>query len=136
MTISPRLALLALICAAPGALAAQERPPLGEVKAITEGLIETAIAYEIDQVCEALDGRRLQGIALLWSLNSEARRLGYSQEEIRAFIDDDAEKDRLEAIARERLRGMGAVEGQAETYCDVGRAEIARASQIGRLLDE
>ena len=136
MTLPLRLAALALIGALPGTVGAQGRPPLGEVRAITEGLIETAIAYEIDEVCEALDGRRLQGIALLWSLNSEARRLGYSQDEIRAFIDDDAEKDRLEAIARERLRGMGAVAGQAQTYCAVGRAEIARGSQIGRLLDE
>jgi hypothetical protein len=136
MTLSPRLAMLALACAAPGALGAQARPPLGEVQAITEGLIQTAIAYEIDKVCEALEGRRLQGIALLWSLNGEARRLGYSQREIQAFIEDDAEKDRLEVIARERLRGMGAVEGQPQTYCAVGLAEIAKDSQIGRLLDE
>jgi hypothetical protein len=63
-------------------------------------------------------------------------RLGYSQREIQAFIEDDAEKDRLEVIARERLRGMGAVEGQPQTYCAVGLAEIAKDSQIGRLLDE
>lgn len=136
MTPSLRLAALALILALPGALDAQGRPPLGEVEAITEGLIETAIAYEIGEVCDAIDGRRLQGIALLWSLNNEARRLGYSQDEIRAFVDDEDEKDRLEAIARERLRGMGAVEGQPETYCAVGRAEIAGESRIGSLLDE
>lgn len=127
---------LALLCGAPVAAAAQDLPPLGQVPVITEGLINTAIAYELDRKCDELEGRRLQGIAFLWSLESEARRLGYSRDEIRAFIDDDAEKDRLEAIARERLRGMGAVEGQWDTYCAVGRQEIAKESQIGVLLDD
>ena len=136
MIRSRSLAAVALLSILPGTLVAQGRPPLAEVEAITEGLIETAIAYEIDQVCEALEGRRLQGIALLWSLHSEARRLGYPQDEIQDFVDDDEEKDRLEAVARERLRDLGAVEGEAETYCAVGRAEIAKDSQIGRLLDE
>lgn len=129
-----RLALLGLLGVLPAALPAQGRPPLGEVEVVTEGLIQTAIAYEIDRVCEELDGRRIQGIAFLWSLHAEARRLGYSGSEIEAFVDDDAEKDRLEAIARERLRGMGAVEGRPATYCEVGRAEIAAGSRIGQLL--
>jgi hypothetical protein len=103
---------------------------------VTEGLIQTAIAYEISEVCEEIDGRRLAGIAFLWSLQSEARRLGYSREAIEAFVDDDVEKDRLEGIARERLRAMGAVDGEAETYCRVGRAEIAADSRIGQLLDD
>ena len=136
MTRTLRSLALALLGALPAVAGAQDRPPLGQVEVITEGLINTAIAYEIDRKCEELDGRRLQGIAFLWSLESEARRLGYSRDEIRAFIDDDEEKDRLEAIARERLRGMGAVEGQWDTYCAVGREEIAKASPIGRLLND
>ncbi len=134
MTPFPRLAILACVSILPAAAPAQELPPLGEVQVVTEGLIQTAMAYEIDRVCEELDGRRLQGIAFLWSLNSQARRLGYSREEIDAFIDNDAEKDRLEAVARERLRELGAVEGEPGTYCAVGRAEIAKGTQAGRLL--
>jgi hypothetical protein len=127
---------LGALCLVPAALPAQELPPLGQVESVTEGLIQTAIAYEIGKVCDGIDGRRLAGIAFLWSLESEARRLGYSRDEIEAFIDDDAEKDRLEGIARERLAAKGAVEGQPETYCEVGRAEIAAGSQIGRLLND
>lgn len=134
MTRLPHLALLGLLSSLPGGALAQGLPPLGEVEVVTEGLIQTAIAYEIDRVCDELDGRRLQGIAFLWSLHSEARRLGYSRQEIETFIDDDEEKDRLERIARQRLRDMGAVRGQPETYCAVGRTEIARGSQAGRLL--
>ena len=132
-----RLSLaLGVLCLVPAALPAQELPPLGQVESVTEGLIQTAIAYEIGKVCDGIEGRRLAGIAFLWSLESEARRLGYSRQEIEAFIDDGEEKDRLEAIARERLRGMGAVEGEWDTYCAVGRGEIAKGSQIGKLLDD
>jgi hypothetical protein len=136
MTHPLRPLALALLCAVPGAAMAEELPPLGQVAEITEGLIATAIAYEIGERCDGIDGKRLQGIAYLWSLESRARQLGYSRDEIQDFIDDDAEKDRLEAIARARLRDMGAVEGQWDTYCEVGRAEIAKGSQIGRLLDD
>ena len=136
MTHPLRPLALGALCLLPGALPAQELPPLSEVEVVTEGLIQTAIAYEIGEVCESIDGRKIAGIAFLWSLHSEARRLGYSREEIEAFVDDDAEKDRLEAIARERLAGMGAVEGSPDTYCEVGRAEIAAGTQVGRLLSD
>ena len=136
MTHPLRHLALALLCALPVAARAQDLPPLGQVEVITEGLIDTAIAYEIGERCDGIDGRRLRGIAFLLSLQAHARDLGYSSDEIDAFIDDDEEKDRLEAIARARLRDMGAVEGEWDTYCEVGRAEIAKGSQIGRLLDD
>jgi hypothetical protein len=126
-------AALALSLAAP-ASAAADIPAIGQVERITEGLIDTAIAYEIDKRCDSLDGRRMAGLAFLWSLEGHARSLGFSRAEIDAYIDNREEKARLEAIARERLRGLGAVEGEWETYCAVGRAEIAKGSQIGRLL--
>lgn len=126
---------LALAALLPGAAAAQATP-LGEVPEIAEGLIATAIAYEIGRVCGPVDARRLQGIAFLLSLQARARSLGYSQEEIDAFVDDDAEKDRLEGVARGRLAALGAVEGDEGSHCAVGRAEIAKGSQVGRLLSD
>ena len=129
-----RLLPLALILL-PG-LALADRPPLGQVEPITEGLITAAIVYEIGRVCEPVHSRRVQGIGYLLSLQAKARSLGYSREEIDAFVEDEAEKARLEAIARARLRAMGAIEGQPDTFCAVGRAEMARGSQIGALLYE
>ncbi|WP_246849361.1 DUF5333 domain-containing protein [Rubellimicrobium arenae] len=136
MASFPTTVAMLILGAMPSILPAQGRPALGQVESITEGLIDTAIAYEIGERCDGIDGKKLQGLAFLLSLRAEARRLGYSAREIDAFIDDDAEKDRLEAIARQRLRDMGAVEGEWETYCDVGRTEIAKASRIGRLLQD
>lgn len=126
---------LALALLMPAAALA-EVPPLGQVPRVAEGLIATAIAYEIGERCDSLDGRRLAGLGFLLSLQAHARSVGFSQDEIDAYVDDDAEKDRLEAIARERLRGMGAVEGDGESYCAAGRAEIAAGTQVGRLLND
>ena len=107
---------------------------LKDERAISEGLITVGIAYEISEVCPSIDPRRLRGLNYLLSLRGHALSLGYSRAEVDAYIDDDAEKDRLEAIARRRLEGMGAPRGDAAAHCAVGRAEVAKDSQIGRLL--
>lgn len=129
-------ALLLALAAAPAAVPAlgQDIPRLSTFPVITEGLINTAIAYEVDRVCDELGGRFIIGLAFLNSLRAYARDQGASEEEIEAYIDNRPERDRLEAIARGRLRDMGAVEGQPATYCAVGRAQIAADSPIGRLL--
>ncbi len=115
-------------------LAAPAAARLGEERGITEGLINVGIAYEISEVCPTIDARRLRGLRYLLALRSAASDLGYSRAEIEAFIDDDAEKDRLEAIARDRLARLGAPQGDVAAHCAVGRAEVARDSQVGRLL--
>lgn len=107
---------------------------LGQVTRITEGLINTAIAYEVSRVCPSIHPRMVDGLIFLNSLKAHAQTLGFTEAEIDAYTRNRAEKARLEAIARGRLADMGAVEGQPQTYCDVGRAEIIAGSQIGRLL--
>ena len=110
------------------------RPALQDDAVLTEGLINTAIAYEIGRKCDRLDARILRGINFLYGLKAHAESLGYSTSEIEAYVDDDAEKERLEAIARQRLRDLGGVPGEWESYCLVGEGQIAAGTQIGRLL--
>ncbi len=118
-----------------GALPARANEvPLKEVEYVSEGIIATGIAYEIGRVCPSLTARVLAGIFFLYELQSHAYDLGYSKAEVDGYINDKDEKLRLEAIARERLVVMGAVVDQPETYCRVGRQEIALESQIGKLL--
>jgi hypothetical protein len=101
---------------------------------ITEGLIAAGQAYEISEKCGAISARSIRGAFFLNGLRIRATELGYSNSQIETYIDDRAEQRRLEGIARTRLFGKGAVAGQEQTYCAVGRAEIAAGSQIGRLL--
>ncbi|NCO87047.1 MAG: DUF5333 domain-containing protein [Rhodobacterales bacterium] len=135
MTLKPMLKMIGLIAGMAliaGITAA--RPPLAEVELVREGIITAGIAYEIGDKCGPIDARMLRGYAFLNSLKTHAQSLGYSDAEIEAYVGDRAEKRRLEAIARERLAAMGAVAGEPETYCALGRAEIAAGSQIGQLL--
>ena len=101
---------------------------------IRDALLVVGMAYEISQKCESIDARTVTGIRTLLNLKSRARELGYSNAEIDAYIDDKAEKKRLEGIARGQLVQLGVVAEEPETYCTVGRDQIAKGTGIGRLL--
>ncbi|GGL61931.1 DUF5333 domain-containing protein [Wenxinia marina] len=110
------------------------RSDLRNEPVITEGLIAAAMAYEIGDKCPSLNARITQGIAFLWSLEAEARALGYSRDEINAYVRSDAEKDRMEALAWQRFAQLGGVREDIATYCAVGEAQMAQDTQVGRLL--
>jgi hypothetical protein len=102
--------------------------------AVRDGIIDVGMAYEIAQQCGSIRARTLRGITYLQSLRGTARELGYSDAEIDAYIDDRAEKRRLEGLARDQLAALGAVSGDAESYCAVGRAQMAANTRVGWLL--
>ncbi len=126
--------LLWSVLLASGASPGLAQIPLKDVAAVSEGLIATGMAIRIAERCDSLEPRTLRGIAYLNSLRQHARELGYSNDEIDAYIDDKDEERRLIAIAETRLAEKGAVEGEPETFCAVGRAEMASGSATGRLL--
>ncbi|MBM2576198.1 DUF5333 domain-containing protein [Jannaschia sp. Os4] len=132
MTRPIAAAFLAAALAAPLPAAAD----LGDEPNVVEPLIAIGIAYEISKRCDSISARRVRGVTQLMSIRGRASDLGYSKSEIDAWIDDDAEKDRLEAVARERLAAMGAPEGNEAAHCEVGRAEIAKDSYIGSFLSD
>lgn len=104
------------------------------VERVTEGLIAAGMAIELGDQCGDVRVRLLRGINFLQGLKSHLSDLGYSNREIDAFIDNDAEKDRLEEIARQRLSALGAVDGNGASYCTVARGQIFQGTQVGRLL--
>lgn len=115
-----------------GSLAAQT--PLKDVAKIRDGIIFTGMAYEISEQCDSLNARIFRGLGYLQSLKRHASSLGYSDAEIDAYINDESEKDRLEAIARQQLAQMGVVSEDRATYCAVGRQQIAANTRVGWLL--
>lgn len=124
---------LALLSAALGS-AALANPPLKDVEHIREGMITAAMVAELVETCDDLDVRAVRGLNFLQGLQNHARDLGYSHREIDAYTDDSEEEARLRAIGSERLIALGAVAGDAASYCTVGRAQIDAGTELGRLL--
>ena len=128
-----RIAAIAVAAALP-AVQLTAQIALKDVAKVRDGIIYTGMAYEISQQCDSISARLLRGFGYLQSLRRHARDLGYSEAEIEAYINNDAEKDRLEGIARAQLARLGAVPGEKDSYCAVGRAQIAANTRVGWLL--
>ena len=117
-----------------GAGSAFAQTALKDVAFVRDGIIEVGMAYELSERCDDLSARLFRGIGFLQSLKSHASGLGYTDTEIEDYVNDRAEKKRLEAIARANLAALGVVEGEEATYCTVGRAQIAANTRVGWLL--
>ena len=113
---------------------AEAKQPLAEVKPITQGLLAVGLADEIRNNCPSISARMLRALTFMNKLKSEARALGYSDEEIRTFRKNRAEKAKMRARGEAYLKQNGVLKGQPETYCALGRAEIKKSSKIGALL--
>lgn len=116
------------------AAAVSAKPPLREVPEIDDALLWIAIANEIDKQCETINGRRLKGIGMLWDLRARANELGYTDDEIRAYVESDYEKSRMRRRGEAYVSAHGVSYDKPETFCALGRAEIKKNSAIGVLL--
>ncbi len=114
--------------------AAQAKAPMSDVPEIENVLYAAAVAYEISEICDHISARRMKALGDAWKLRSIANDLGYSDSEIKEYIESDAQKARMRAKGEAYLKSKGAIYGQPETFCAVGRAEIAKSSAIGALL--
>ncbi len=128
MSVAKTLAVAALMTV-PGAV--QAKPPLSDVDEIDNELYYIAIANEISEYCPSISGRRLKAIGVMWGLRSKANELGYSDTEIRAYVESDAEKDRMRAKGEAYLAQNGVSYDKPNSFCTLGRAEIERNSAIG-----
>lgn len=114
--------------------AADARPSLRDVPKIENGLFSIAVADKIRSECGDISARMLRALSELKSLESHARGLGYTKDEIKSYIRSDAEKNRMRAKRDAYLATQGVVKTDPATYCAAGRAEIKNSSQIGALL--
>ncbi|MGR3758791.1 DUF5333 domain-containing protein [Roseobacteraceae bacterium NS-SX3] len=110
------------------------KPALRDVPEIEEPLFAVAVAKEVADHCNSIKARFFRGLAELNRLRSLANDLGYSDAEIRAYIESDAEKARMRAKGEALLAQNGVTYEQPETFCAYGRAEIKKNSAIGVLL--
>lgn len=127
-----RLMLVIGLVAAAGV--AQAKQPLKDVGSIWNGLLNIGIANEIRETCPDISARMLRAALRLNSIQSEAKALGYSEAEIKAFRTSEANKAKMRAQGEAYMKTNGVVKGDPATYCALGHAEIAKSSQIGTLL--
>jgi hypothetical protein len=126
------LAVLAATAGFAGSVSAQSA--LKDVLRVRDGIIHVGMAFEISERCDSLRPRTFRGLSFLNSLKNHARDLGFSDDEIDAYVNDDAEKDRLEGIARQQLTLLGADDANDASYCAVGRAQMEANTRVGWLL--
>ncbi|MEC7965844.1 MAG: DUF5333 domain-containing protein [Pseudomonadota bacterium] len=113
---------------------ATAKPPLRDVAEIDNNMLWVALAIEISDKCDEIDARTFKGLTFLNSLRNRAKALGYSNDEIKAYVDSDTEEARIRSIGEAYVKSKGLNPAQSADLCSLGHAEIAASSQIGVLL--
>jgi hypothetical protein len=129
-----RLILMILAGLMPATIAAAELPPLAENERVRTEFLAGAVGDEIVDNCPDMAARMLVVIGKLNDLNNYAKSLGYTSEDIRAFRKSPENKAMLNGLRDAYLAEHGVVPGDVESYCRLGREEIANQTLIGSLL--
>ena len=101
---------------------------------VTEKLVAAQVGDIIRNSCPSISARMLVVMGEMLALQRYASEQGNTDAEIKAFLKNRDEKARIKALALAYLAKAGAKEGDVESYCNVGRAEIAAGSVAGQLL--
>ncbi len=110
------------------------KPPLREVAEIDDALFDLGLADIVRKNCPVISARMLRAVGYVRGLEKKARALGYTEAEIEAYTDSDAEKDRLRAKAATFFKAKGVDTSNPQSYCALGLQEIQKSSRIGSLL--
>lgn len=104
---------------------------------IENGVTIVAIADVIRDACEdEFELRRVNAASFFWGLVNRGRDLGYSNSQIRAYVENPDDVARVQARAEQWLIQQGADLSDPATVCAIARDEISEATVIGRLIRE
>ncbi len=108
--------------------------PLNQEPHINASLVAGQVGDTIRKTCPSISAKMFTVLSKLNDLEDYARDKGYTEAEVKAFLKNSSEKARIKALAKDYLQAAGAVEGDTESYCTVGRAEIEKGTLAGSLL--
>jgi len=128
------LASLMIATAGAGMASATDYSKLRKDSRMHSELLGASVAYLIDEGCSDLSLRKMRLVHKAFSLRTHAISLGFSRQEVMAYVDSKTEQDRFRSIATPLLAKKGAVTGNEASYCAVGRAEMEKGSFAGSLL--
>jgi len=113
---------------------AYANPSLRDVPEVENIIFAAALAFEVSKNCTSLAPRKFKALRMAWRLRAHANDLGYSDAEIRAYVESDVEKARMRAKGEKYLTANGVDYTKPETFCAYWRAQIEQASAVGALL--
>lgn len=108
--------------------------PLAQERYVNDRLIAARVADRVRRECPSINARIVYAWSQARALKRYAENKGYSSSEIDAFLDSKQDKARIYAAAEDYLTRNGARKGDAESFCRIGRNEIASKSVAGSLL--
>lgn len=115
-------------------LPAQALEPLDQEAYINERLVSARVADRIRRECPSISANMLKAFGEAQALKAYAQRKGYPDAQIDAFLDDRTQRQRIYAIAEEYMRKHGVRDGDANSFCALGYAEIDARSVTGSLI--
>lgn len=115
-------------------ISAAARQSMRDIPEIENIIFAAALAHEVSGKCPSIKARRMKALGMAWQLRSRANDLGYSDAEIRAYVESDSEKARMRAKGEKYLKANGVDYSNLESFCVYGHAEIAKSSAVGALL--
>lgn len=108
--------------------------PLSQESHVNDSLIQARVADMLRRGCPGIDARMVRAFSEARKLKRYALDKGYSETEIDAFLDNREQRQRIYREADRYMVANGVVNGEPETFCRLGREEIARKSIAGSLL--
>ncbi|MCQ0092624.1 DUF5333 domain-containing protein [Roseovarius sp. M141] len=129
-----RLILTTLIALSLGTMANAARADLAGEKDINAGLLAIAAADKIRRECNDFSGRFWAARSYVTQLKGMAAKRGYTEAQIDAYVNDDAEQAKMRERRNAYFKSKGASNLDAASLCQLGREEIKNRSRIGSFL--
>lgn len=129
-----RLILTTLIALSLGGTAGAARADLAGERDINAGLLAVAAADKIRRECGDISGRFWAARSYANQLKGMAKKRGYSDAQIDAYINNDAEKAKMRERRNAYFKSKGASNLDPASLCRLGRDEIETQSRIGSFL--
>lgn len=104
---------------------------LSDESYVTDRLVAARVADVISKDCEAIDARMFRALRQAYALRDWALNKGYTEDEIKAFLDSKADKERIYGLASRYIDSRLPEDG---SLCSLGREEINSNSFIGSLM--
>lgn len=108
--------------------------PLSQERYINDRLIAARIADRIRRECPTLGARMIYAYSQARALERYALDKGYSRAQVDAFLDSKEDRRRIYAVAEDYMARNGVNKGDPESYCRLGRQEMAGGTVTGSLL--